>query len=366
MSGDRVLVRKRLVGMIGVVSLLGLGALAGVGSDASPPAQASTFPGTNGQIAFTSQRDGGFAEIYSMDSDGTNQTRLTTNAEIRDTDPQWSPDGTKIVFISDRDGNNEIYVMDADGGNQTRLTTTDAGEFYPSWSPDGAKIVFGSDVDGDTEIYVMDAVGPFMPTKLTDNSDSDEQPSWSPDGKKIVFVRSTQNTDIHDVIVMDADGMNPTNLTNNVAAIPVQEPSWSPDGTKIVWAMYPNAFQPTYEIFVTDAVGPFMPTNLTNNDVYDLSPSWSPDGTKIAFNSERDGPSHIYSMDADGMNPTRLTVPDNDFDVVSWGTHPNRAPVTTTTIPAGSGSPTPAGGENHREHAAVAAVAVIAVPHFTG
>ena len=71
-----------------------------------------------------------------MDADGSNQTRLTNNP-ASDAQPAWSPDGTKIAFNSDRDGNFEVYVMDADGSNQTRLTNNPADDGGPAWSPDG-------------------------------------------------------------------------------------------------------------------------------------------------------------------------------------------------------------------------------------
>ena len=76
-----------------------------------------------------SDRDGN-EEIYVMDADGSDQTRLTSN-DTNDYSPEWSPSGSQIVFLSLRDGNPEIYVMDADGNNQTRLTNTPAGEFSP-------------------------------------------------------------------------------------------------------------------------------------------------------------------------------------------------------------------------------------------
>ena len=79
----------------------------------------AAFPGTNGKIAFESNRDGN-EEIYVMNADGTNQTNLTNNA-ARDYVPAWSPDGSKIAFGSTRDGNDEIYVMNADGSGQVNL-----------------------------------------------------------------------------------------------------------------------------------------------------------------------------------------------------------------------------------------------------
>ena len=87
-----------------------------------------------GKIAFVSYRDGGYGEIYVMNADGSNQTRITNNSAW-DADPCFSPDGTKIAFGSIRDGNDEIYVMNADGSNQTRITNNPTGDRSPSWGP---------------------------------------------------------------------------------------------------------------------------------------------------------------------------------------------------------------------------------------
>ena len=87
----------------------------------------------NDKIAFVSGRDGN-NEIYVMDADGSNQTRLTSNSE-QDSYPSWSPDGSKIAFTSYRDGNYEIYVMDADGSSQTRLTSNGIYSLWPDWGP---------------------------------------------------------------------------------------------------------------------------------------------------------------------------------------------------------------------------------------
>jgi len=100
--------------------------------------------------------------------------------------PAWSPNGTKIAFQSSRDGNPEIYVMNADGSNSTRLTENRANDEFPVWSPDGSKIAFISNRDGQQDIYIMNADGSNV-TRLTDNSIREISLSWSPDGTKIAF-----------------------------------------------------------------------------------------------------------------------------------------------------------------------------------
>ena len=173
------------------------------------------------QIAFASNRDGN-PEIYVMDANGRNQRRLT-NHPNNDWSPSWSPDGKRIVFMSNRDGHvhfhgwstYEIYVMDADGGNQQRLTENRKIDWDPVWSPDGKRIAFASDRKGDLqnfEIYVMDADGRNQ-QRLTENRGDDGSPSWSSDGKQIAFRSDRKGNP--EIYVMDADGGNPQNLTNN-------------------------------------------------------------------------------------------------------------------------------------------------------
>ena len=261
------------------------------------PATAA-FPGENGLIAFASDRDGN-NEIYIMDADGTDQARLTTNA-ASDSDPSWSPDGTRIAFISSRDHfTAEIYVMDADGSDPTRLTTNTATDFQPSWSPDGTRIAFTSARDGNSEIYVMHADGTNQ-TRLTTNTANDGDPSWSPDGASIAFASNRDGNS--EIYVMDADGSGQTRLTTNTAVD--FGPAWSPDGSRIAFSS-DRDLNP--EIYVMDADGTSQ-TRLTTHTAFDAEPTWSPDGSSIAFTSQRDANFEIYAMNVDGSDQTRLTT----------------------------------------------------------
>ena len=261
------------------------------------------------KIAF-SARSGGDNEIYVMDTDGSNQTNIT-NHDGWDRAPSWSPDGTKIAFESNRDGTGEIYVMDADGSNPTNITNDPAWNSNASWSPDGTKIAFMSWPDGNWEIYVMNSDGSNQ-TNITNNDADDDEISWSPDGTQIAF--TSFRGDNYDIYVMDADGSNQTNITNKRFLL-ADNPSWSPDGTKIAFTSYgvttstairsPYA---NYEIYVMNADGS-NPTNITNNDAEDRLLSWSPDGTQITYWSYRDRTREIYVMDADGSNQTSITNP---------------------------------------------------------
>ncbi len=138
-----------------------------------------------GKIVFASGRNGNL-EIYTMNPDGSNLTRITSNTSP-DYYPSFSKDGSKIVFVSDRDGNPEIYTMNRDGSNQTRITDNQAWDLYPNFSPDGKKIVFYSRRDGNDEIYLYDSTVISHPqlTNLTNHSSYDRDPSFSPDGQKL-------------------------------------------------------------------------------------------------------------------------------------------------------------------------------------
>jgi Tol biopolymer transport system component len=145
---------------------------------------ASALP-SGESIAFVS--DGGERKIYVMNADGSRQINLTVDP-ADDYDQAWPPDGSRIAFASNRDGNNEVYVMDAEGTDQTNITNSPAsGENEPAWSPDGSRIVFQSSRDGNSEIYVMNADGSGQ-TTLTNDPAWDTQTVWSPEGSQIAFV----------------------------------------------------------------------------------------------------------------------------------------------------------------------------------
>jgi hypothetical protein len=162
-------------------------------------------------------------EIWVAQADGSSAGCLLCGASY-DVDPVWSPDGSKIAFESNRDGNLEIYVMNADGSGQTRLTNSAGSDRNPDWSPDSSRIVFDSMRDGNSEIYSMRADGTGV-TRLTQNSAFDAVPAWSPDGTKIAFERGQcfYPNPTCDIYVMSTDGVVQTSLGTNGAA-----PQWQP------------------------------------------------------------------------------------------------------------------------------------------
>ncbi len=249
-----------------------------------------------GKIAFVSDRDGN-SEIYTMDTDGGGQTRLTEN-DGEDFSPAWSPDGQRIAFVSDRDGNAEVYVMNADGSGQTRLTNNTAGDLAPGWTRDGSQIGFVTNRDGNDEIYLMNADGSNQ-TNLTNNPADDASFSFSPDGLAIAF-SSTREDSQYEIYTMGSSGGVATRLTTSEG-----------DDINPSWSSQRIAFQSNRdgndELYSINANGQNQ-VRLTNGDEFDIDPSQLLDGSKISFSTSRDDNLEIYLMNGDGTGLVRLTT----------------------------------------------------------
>ena len=258
------------------------------------------------KIAFVSTRDGGNYEIYTMNPDGSNQTRLTNNTGY-DLSPSFSRDGSRIIYYFD----NDIWVMNADGSNKTLVNNHPASDYQPAFSPDGSRIVFTSNRDGTNgDIYVMNADGTNV-IRLTNNSAWNHDPSFNHDGSKIVFISHPVGGN-SEIYVMDADGSNQVNLSTHPDYD--IDPEWSPDGSKIVFRSDRDGFS---EVFVMNSDGSNQ-TRLTTA-MYSGQPAYSPDGNKIVFGSVRDGNTEIYVINADGSGATRLTDHPAGDTEPTWG-----------------------------------------------
>jgi len=311
---------------------------------ATQPASAA-FQGKNGKITFVRGTRAALAtgEVWVMERDGSQQTRLTNNA-VFDGLPAFSPDGERIAFTSRRESvgaqvNDEIFLMDpkdddgdGNGDNLTRITFTDTeNEFQPAFSPDGNRIAFTSSQNGN-EIFVMDADGTDR-VRLTNNAARDARPAFSPRGDRIAFTSNRPGPDgfpDDEIYVMDAadtdgdgNGDNPTQITDNTT-VPVNDiavlvndthANFSPDGEEVAFTSNRDstALQQNDEIYLSNSDGSGTPTRLTNNPAVDEFPAFSPDGKRLAFSSAREvGNYDIYKMhvaleDPTSNNPVQLT-----------------------------------------------------------
>ena len=274
------------------------------------------------KLAFVSQRDGNF-EIYVMNADGSAPENLTRQPE-NDSHPSWSRDGRRIAFVSRRDGNSEIYVMNADGSGLRNLTRTPSNELDPAWSPDGRAIAFvqkkctGGRRDPacatayETSLFVVNADESGL-RRLTTRQARLFNPSWSADGKTIRYGRS----------LVYADGSGLRELPRNVPLAGV----WSPDGQRIAVVQVAHSFadarNPTkLGLFVMNADG----SNARRVAAKATSgqPAWSPNGRRIAFRRYDGqlgigrGNSDLFAVNADGSGLRRLTRNAENLRWFAW------------------------------------------------
>jgi TolB protein len=254
-------------------------------------------------IAFVSSRSGN-KEIWVMDYDGQNQHQLTQQHSIAVT-PRWSPDASRIAYtcFGEPKGppTSQICIYSMELGRKIAFQHFLGTNASPSWSPDGTKLMFMSTVAGSPNVYMADVTGGGL-KRITTSGGPDAQPVWNPKtGKTVAFVSGRSG--LPQIYLMNADGSNTEKLDLPDMGY-VVDPDWSPNGQLLAFSWRrPDG---NFDIYVTD-VATRQLVQLTRDAGRNEKPSWAPDGRHLVFQSTRTGTWQIWTMLADGTDARQLT-----------------------------------------------------------
>jgi len=270
----------------------------------------------NGRIIFTRFEGNAtdvFNDLYAIDPDGKNETKLTVNpgadgAYVDNAAPRYNRDKTLIAFVSTKNNEHKMYnifFLDSGNGKTAQITTGNLNINSVDWAPDDSRLVFScKDSTALQQVHLVNLDGSGF-TKLTQGPAENMNPLWSPRGDLIVFTQFPANSKTSHICVMDIGGGNVRKLTVDEAAH--SNPSWSPDGA---WV-----------IFRCDAGAPHLRrVNVDTGEVFlykapaagaDSTPIWS--GQEIVFSSNRDWEEadsmfNLYVMSEHGDEVRRITT----------------------------------------------------------
>ena len=289
----------------------------------SPVATSTPRLGSDGTIAFTSERSG-LPQVWTVDV-ATFETNQLTNVAEGACQADWSPDGTQIVYVSpctrkrDQYPGSSLYIFDLDTRQITALPPSLEGDFDPAWSPDGEWIAYTSLINGTMQIMKIKVDDFETAIQLSDGAYDDQQPAWSPSGEQLAFVRIRS---VGQIWLMDEDGENPVQFTLS-GAIDNSDPIWFPQEDLILFSQVLGLGSPSKQIYgmrLEDMGTPeeYLILPGMSSEYIPLMDhvEVSPDGDRLAFDYWYFNVlSDIYIMTFPGSNLTQLTVdPAMDYD----------------------------------------------------
>ncbi len=315
-------------------------ATAVVGGSTSPAG--ATYPGMNGRILFD-RCDEVTCQIYTVNPDGSSLDQVTTEGVNFSGD--WSPDGTRIAYVSDVSGDFTIWVADADGSNAVQLTPNlrRSDDFWPRFTPDGQRVLYvsclGFDCDGG--LYSVRIDGTHRHAVTPHSGASYNLAERSPNRHRMAYMRWHVGGVKMGIYVSRPDGSNerlitPPRLEGTI-------PDWAPSGASILFTTNVFFDRPNVRLFSVHPDGTGL-AELTDNTwrINDWDGAYSPDGRRIVFDSDRasgcTGCGDLYIMTSDGAHTWRLQLPFDAYDA-RWGTAPlSTAPseqvAVSWTVPA--------------------------------
>jgi Tol biopolymer transport system component len=217
-----------------------------------------------------------------------------------------SPDGTRIVFVSDVSGGRDLWITDTQNGNAAVFINWPSDETDPGWAPNGQKVVFSSNRGAAKHhIWQVDANG-GNPLKLTSDDAEHEHPRYSPDGTLILYISNA--TGKRELWVMNPDGSNPHPLA--LISIRVSDPAWSPNSQAVVYVGCTRGAACNLFRINLDATNPLQ---ITTGGSQDWNPDWSAQG--IIFASNRGNSQGLWVVQPDGSGLRQVTDPAGAADL---------------------------------------------------
>jgi TolB protein len=284
----------------------------------------SPHPDIGGQLVYSCSSGVAIkGDLFVLDLTSGHVRRLTDDGSYN-TDPAWSPDGSRIVFESTRRGRSDLYLMDVTATRVSWLTGGAGFNEQPRWSPDGAWISFTSSRDGISapvgvdgfhrDVYLVRPDGSGL-HRLTVGVGFNGDVAWAADGTHLAF--TSDRAGAFDIYVMNPDGTGQRQLTHHEGGRGFAAyATWSPDGSLLAF----NATNPTGDpalasLYTIDVAGRGG-KRITRG--YDFHPNWSPESRWIAFLGSRGGHSQLFAVRPDGSDLTELTTDPSDKDVPRW------------------------------------------------
>ncbi len=287
----------------------------------TPTASPTPIGGGSGQFAFVSDRTGA-PQIYLASIDGQSAYPIT-NISDGACQPDWSPDGMQLVFVSpcetenDVHRNSSLYLIDVDGKNLTHFTSAPGGDFEPAWSPDGTHIAFTSLRDGYMQIYSVNLEdNTVMRLTNTGKEEFARQPAWSPFGNQIAY--AIRRYGAYQIWTMSDTGQAPEQITQSGYNVWDTHPVWSLDGTMIFYNQ--NSINNLNRVWVMDILYENRPDEGINLELDNLPVSnidFSDDAFWLLYEGMEEFNHDIFMSSLAGASRTRLTSdPANDYDPV--------------------------------------------------
>jgi TolB protein len=257
------------------------------------------------RIVFQSNR-GGAEDLFIIGADGTGETQLTRTPEA-ETARGWTPGGKQIVFSVFANDTSRLFAIDPDGRNQREIGSVPGRS--PVLSPDGKRVVYMSGTWTAMRLMVSTLDGSNA-KQITDGSSIAWNSQWSPDGSRIAFTGRTDPKSALAIFVMNADGSQRRQVTHlSPEEGQAQWPVWSPDARRLaVQASDNDPKVHACHIGIVDfSTGDTRKIAVHSQTYFDETPSWFPDGKRIAFQSDRTGRMEVWVMNDDGSGQRQVT-----------------------------------------------------------